>query len=1145
MYTPDQYQRAKTQLAQASPETPRYAEIKAKVSEFERYNPDHEQILQSGLHAESGERLPEESAPAKLPELPPESLSVSAAQFGKAPAAAMPEHAPAEADLSSIVQAPDLMAKRAEARKLLEAPPEYVSKTRSRLGQKALGTLVDPLNGPMVGNYYEPSEHQFEADMGQVLKARGIAPQSDDYKEAYEEYKDRKWKQAYEQAAAEDRPLQRVERLKDSPGWQALGSYLAAQAPDVASAFAKGYAAGGTLHATTAAVGLLDPAAADADREQAERQPIASGIGEFLGGIRHGGPLAKITSKVGGTVAKYLPGALGRIAGSALGGAVAAETDLGARSLANAAADVRQGRGTESAKDQFTSNLLGAGLIGGSLGALGGVVAEGANALQKGTVAKYPEVAQLRRGGGDTSLLSGVKPGEAVAGNVEAAREPIFGEAKTPAGSSPTEVAAAKVQQPIAEANAQAHTDLKARLAAEKEAAYAADPELAKPRPLRATANAAVDWVLSKLQPEATKKFLPGMRPSAQKVAPAADAQTAAKLADQLWKPRLVTSVEAANEARNAGGRVISVEDAQRLGIDIGGLRPNPSVIAGEPASPNIPKILPKFPKGQPVGDIAPDITPEEAAAIQRYTFGKRNPEDAALVNGYLERAPNTPLPHVYRGISMTPEAAEDMLASGSFETGSNPASVSADPIAARSFAARNREPGQVGVTFKLEGASAKNIQPLAHEQVGGAEKELLLPPNRRFEITDKHPDPANPGDWIVVAKEVPSEPAAGSTTEEIFGRPADKLTPAQVDRLKPREGRAARTPIPTPGSDWDDRGRDKARFDFIFGDSVKSDPFPATGGNDNPTRVSNSPPIPPPSPPISVGAPSSPPPELRARPTPAASQAQAAGIPTAHMKVVLEPREYDARKLEEIIGDIDLQAKAGKANANPDPQWKLIQKAIREDRNQFGPKWVDMIARHHEELNAIEQRSARAGLNEAKPYSEMQPNSQQAFDNKLEGFPGNKKSSDALRSIAADASPKVLQELEELGATSAYSKLKNIANPKLVETATPGNAVTRLRGAGPAVQLRGDALARRLASGATGEPTIPPGVLDYVRRKVPGRKWLPGNASLGGGALGLKGGVAYNKATEKPQQGATLTPEQIDFLGQLLDAVNSKEATP
>ena len=1144
MYTPDQYQRAKAQLAQASPESPRYAEVKAKVSEFERYNPDHEQIQQSGLHAENGERLPEESAPAKLPELPPETAGESASQFGSTPNRPPSESAPAEADLSSIVQAPDLMAKRAEARKLLEAPPEYVSKTRSRLGQKALGTLIDPLNGPAVGNYYEPSEHQFETDMGQVLKARGIAPQSDDYKEAYEEYKDRKWKQAYEQAAAEDRPLQRVERLKDSPGWQALGNYLAAQAPDVASAFAKGYAAGGTMHATTTAVGLLDPNAADADREQAERNPIASGLGELVGGIRHGGPLAKITSKVGGAVAKYLPGMAGRIAGSALGGAVAAETDLGARSLANAAGDVMQGRGTESAKDQFTSNLLGTGLIGGGLGALGGAIAEGANAFQKSTVAKYPEVAQLRRGGGDTSLLSGVKPGEAVAGNVEAAREPVFGEAKVPQGSNPTEVAAAKVQQPIAGANAQAHTDLKARLAAEKEAAFAADPELAKPRPLRATANAAVDWVLAKLQPEATKKFLPGMRPSAQKVAPAADAQTAAKLADQLWKPRLVTSVEAANEARNAGGRVISVEDAQRLGIDVGGLRPNPSVIAGEPASPSVAEApepiagsttedifgrpaervsQPKAPKGtgfdtaaKDVGALASETGADDALGTflnkDRRAVGEaeraRTPNATSdKVTDFLHEAQQRGATYdglVYRGTS---EAELEQIRRTGRAT--HTLSVSKDPEGAQAFGKKG------GVVLEIED------HPVPVDGVAGSNTfgEALVPKDEVAQIV--------------------------SERVENGVRYVRLKMGASADRLAPRPGRAARTPAPEPGSDWDDRGRDKARFDFIFGDSVKSDPFPAPAGNDNPTRVSNSPPIAPPSPPISIGAPSSPPPELRARPTPAASQAQAAGIPAAHMKVVLEPREYDARKLEEIIGDIDQQAKAGKANANPDPQWKVIQKAIREDRNQFGPKWSKLIADHHEQLNAAEQRSARAGLNEAKPYSEMQPNNQQAFDSKLEGFPGNKKSSDALRAIAADASPKVLQELEELGATNAYSKLKNLATPKLTESASIGGAVTRLQGLGPATKLRGDALARRLASGATGEPTIPPGVLDYVRRKVPGRKWLPGNASLGGGALGLKGGVAYNKATEKPQQSATLTPEQIDFLGRLLDAVNSKEATP
>jgi hypothetical protein len=1149
MYTPDQYSRARAQLGSASPDSPRYAEIKGRVAEFERYNPDHETLGTGDLHAQSGETL-KPSEPALLPALPPETAAQSAGQFGAKPAAANPM------EVAPIDTSRDDSLPNASKLKELSAPPEYVSQNPlAGLKHVALSTAIDPLDGPSVGQYFEPTTKQFETDMGQILKARSIPldVHNPEYLDALNEYRDRKWQQAYEGAKAEDRPLTRVAMLQDGTGWGKLKQLLA-EAPDVASAFVKGYAAGGTLHGTTALMGLAAPDAADADREQAERNPIASGAGELLGSIREGGPLAKLTGKASSLVSKYLPGMAGRFAGAALGGAAAGEADLAARSLAQGAVDVTQGRGTQSAKDQFTQHLLGTGLMGAGFGLAGQGLAEGANWLQKDVGATYPEIAQLRKGGGDTSALLGVKPGPEVQANVEASREPIFGEQKPVLGSNPTEVAAGKVQGSIAETNAATHAGLREQIASEQQAAIDASPALQKPVPVRKTANAAVDWVLSKLQPEARAKFLPGAAMRKADVAPAADADTAKKLAEQLWKPRLVTSVEAANEARATGGRVVSLEDAQKLGIDTGGLEHAPGLDGVPTGAPpieeavDIPKLLPRYPKGHSAGGMAPDITPEETAALQRYTFGKRDPGDADVVNGYLERAPVSDLPHVYRGIAMKPEQAADMLASGTLNTGNVPTSVSSDPITARSFAARNREPGDVGITFKIEGHSARNIQPAADTQVAGAEKELLLPPNRQLEIVSKHKDPANPGDWIVVAREVPNEPAAGATTEDVFGRPADKLTQSQTDRLKPREGRAARTPTPTPGSDWDDPNWDRAKFDLIFHDHVEPDPFGPGTPNDNPTRVSNSPPVPAPTPRKSIGAPAGPPSGLLPKKTPTAATAQVAGVPPSELKVVLEPREYNAQELEGILGDVDRKAKAGRANADPDPAWKLMQRALREDREQFGPEWADLIDKHHELLNGAEQRSARAGLAEAKPYKEMQPGNQQGFDNKLEAFPGNKKSSDALRSIAAEAGPKVARELEVLGATNAYSKLKDIAGPKLAESVGAGGAVTRLRGIGPAAKIRSEAVARRVAAGPTGEPTITPALADYVRSKVPGRKWLPGNIYMGAGALGQKASSAYNSATADNGGSPTLTPEQLQYLGRLIDAVRGeqpKEASP
>lgn len=1126
MYTADQYARAKAQIGGAPPDA--RAILKERIGEYERYNPSHNAPTE-GAHALSGETL---SGPPQAGAIEPKLSHESETKYSTPFEAGIVEPPAPAPDIED--QALDTSLPNASKLKSLDTPPEYVAKNPlNGLKHIASATAGDPLNGPLANSYYEPSERQFQQEQGPLLAARGVQPGTPGFADAFAEYKDRKWAQAYEKAATEDRPLTRMEFVeRHGLGWDRLKDFLA-NSYDTAGAFAKGLVAGRTLQgskligaASDAMTGRDD---VEADAAQADRSPWASLAGELKGASS--GPLANVTKAATPFSTSASMGA--RIGGAAIGGAAAGEVDNLSRAVATGAGDVAHGRGLSNAKDEFVSHLLGAGAIGGVAGAVGHTLAEGANAYQKSVAADMPELAQLRRGGGDTDVYRGIRPGKAVAGNLEAAREPLPGEAKVSTGSTPTEVAVGKVREPMAKAHTDENAAAYERMGAEKLAAVEADQKLQEPVKARNAAKTAVDWVRSKLQPG--NGYIPGMKLSVAQTTPGGDVSEAQKLAVQLYKPRLVTGPEAQAAAQANGGYVTTVEEAKRMGFDVGGLD-DTGVPAGAPPieeAVSLPKLLPKYPKGTDAGAVAHDITPEEAAAIQRYTWGKRQPGDADLVNSYLERAPASGLPHVYRGIAMKPDEAADMLASGSFNTGDAPASVSADPTVARSFAARNRADGDVGITFKLEGASARNVTPLAHEQVGGAEKELLLPPRRQFEIVSRHPDPANPGDWIVVARETAPEQAAGSTSKDIFGVAAEKPASSPVDRLKPRVGRAKPTAAPEVGSDWDNPDYQKARFDFIFGDSVEKDPFPTPKGDDiTPTRPTNSPPIAERVAPPSRGAPSSPPPELRAVPSPQASQAQAAGLPPSEFKVVLEPHEYNAQKFEDILGDIDRKAGYAKKNGAPDPQWEKLAQAIREDRKQFGPGWTDLIAKHHDELNQLEQRSFHAGMAEDKAYPEMQGGVQARLQGKLKAFPSDVDSNKALRALADAAPPGVRQDLENLGATNAYQKLKGASSLKVGESIGSGGMVGRLAGVGGFLKPRADALARGLSAGPTGESTITPRLAAYVRANAPGPKWLPGVPALGGGALGLKAAVAYD----------ALTPDQQHLLERLLSTVKKSE---
>ena len=1099
-------------------------EGRAALREYELSNPQH--VVESTGIRKLEETEPEAKA-LNVPELPAETPAPK--PVDKLQAFSDQVNTPvAGMDLNRDEYLPN-----ASKLKALAVPPEYVAKNPlNGIKHIAIATLKDPLDGPAAGTYYEPSEKQFQADMGAVLAARGIAPGTEDYAQAFAEYKDRKWAQAYQQAEANDTPLTRAEYIERHGAWEKLKGALA-EMPDVASAFAKGFASGGTLHATEA----LET---NADREQAERDPIARGAGELVGSMRTTGPLAKITKYAGGLASKVLPsGMFGRVASGAIAGGAAGAADAFGRSAAEAL------RGEPNAKERFIQALPGSTLVGAGFGAGGQLLAEGANAFQKSTVADMPEIAQLRRGGGDTAIIRGVKPGKDVAANIEAAREPIPGEAKPPPEGNATEIAARKLQTPLTEANASAHSETHRAIAAEQDAAIAANPKLQEQLPANKTAQAAVDWALAKLQPEARPGYLPGVsKPLSAEVLPGADIAEVQKLAPRLWKPRLVTAADAESIANKARGRAITLDEAQKLGLDIPGLS---TELGPEGVPLNAPPI-PSEPQAdfdsaaQAADKVAADSGAHDALntflnerrrPISQKEFGAYEEPDSDAVNAFLKEAQAKGA--VYNGPTFrgtTQKELDALLREGKTR---RTWSVSKDPEGATGFAKKH------GVLLKIEpGAGAVPTDGIQGSNTFG---EALVAKETPFEVVGSTDE--NGVTVVTLRRAAATEKPAGATTEEIFGQKAEKLTSLTGPVRGATPGRAKPPPAPEPGSDWYNPDEAKARFDWMYGNTPSRPEAPAAKPDDvTPTRVSENVPRLPRERWATPSSPSGPPSELRppVPPAPPSNGPPIGGIPRSEYRVILEPRRFDAKTFEEILGDVDRKAKAGSATAQPDPAWKALQRAIREDRSQFGKDWTDLIAKHHEQLNDVEQRSYHAGINEKKPYSEMQGSSQQTLNGKLVDFPGGADSQKALRELAAQAGPGVQHDLEVLGAQNAYSKLKGLANPKIGETLGAGGVSGHLRGLGPSVRLRTEALARSVSSGPTGEPTITPRLAQFIRSNAPKPKYLPGVGAMGAGALGLKAGSVYGSTRDRGARGQTLTTPEREFLEQLIEATQGSQ---
>jgi hypothetical protein len=212
--------------------------------------------------------------------------------------------------------------------------------------------------------------------------------------------------------------------------------------------------------------------------------------------------------------------------------------------------------------------------------------------------------------------------------------------------------------------------------------------------------------------------------------------------------------------------------------------------------------------------------------------------------------------------------------------------------------------------------------------------------------------------------------------------------------------------------------------------------------------------------------------------------------------------------------------------------------RAARADREQFGKAWSGLKNVHHEELTALEQRAAHAGIAENKHYPEMSGNAQKAANAAITNYGvAPQATNEALSELADNAG--VRQGLETLKGTRAYSALKEKASPQA--GMTEGGGFLRVGGLMPAVKLRADAFARGVARGPDGLPMFAaPGSAaanPALANEPLGRSLLPssGLLAMGRGALGVKTGSVYDSATGPVRPGGTLTPQERAQLEKLL----------
>jgi hypothetical protein len=586
MLTEEEYGLAKEGINDKSLSADEKAELQAAVTEYEASK--QEPVAAASAAPEQGDAPPE---PPAAPDASAQVAEILGKDYGPpAPEAPEPNYIEPGPAPYGPPESPDVDSSLPNASKLvrLKFPTDHASKSRSALGVIAQNMAVDQITGPSSTMYFEPSREKFQTDMGPYLEAKGIAPGSREFENAYQIYQDTKWKEAYQNAVINDLPITRAEFAHGDTNWHEVENYLG-KAADMGAAFAEGAARGYAGPARGLVLAGRDLLTGRDDvgamRERAERHPYIGTAGAMAGSLVPGSLFGKVAGKVN-ALAKPV-GMAGKLGMAALGGAATADADLLTNVAGSSIEDLIAGKpvNMEDVVSELPQKALLTTAVGAGSGLVGELVAGGAGALRKYLrSAAKPSLPNAEATGSTTSLVSGVKPSEQVRDILEKARGPVPGEARGPIMETAVEHAAAPVLEPIINQQNRALSLAKIQAAGEKQRYVDFDPVL-KNQTIEPTnvMDALFDEMVRRSKPTASAFPSPGDEVGAW--------DTNKKLFDtyaKLSQPAVHLATEVPPGALRGGSKIISVAQARELGFDI---QPPNVRQAARPSRPPPPDI--------------------------------------------------------------------------------------------------------------------------------------------------------------------------------------------------------------------------------------------------------------------------------------------------------------------------------------------------------------------------------------------------------------------------------------------------------------------------------------------------------------------------------------------------------------------------
>lgn len=786
-YSPEQYQRAKKALSTGAIPPDKVEVVNTRLAEFEKsqaesdqargyrqnsqLDPAKEELVKRVRRATRDDTLPNASG-LKVYSAPPEfEPPVKANPFSPmSPLAFAPPknnvwHEPSVKDFRAALSAGGPLADRA----------------KRELGSGAYGD--DAPQVPLGPNEHAPYKPK---DITQIGNKPTDPKNYDDAvlenSEAFKAYRDAAWQHALADAVAKKQPIYRAaftQKLSDT-------EKSIAGAQDTGGAVVGGMGQAATMGLLDPLKRSINPDLAAKDRQQRNRSPKAEMVGEF-GGAMVGAPeaIARGTAKV---IGKQLGGGpLGRLATSAVAGAVTGGVDAQTRAIAQSAADALEAgdSATEMAKriyDALSLSTAGGGAaIGGGAGVAGHAIgstlnagarkivtggeqgpvvernlASGGKMDWKGQIKEEPRLEDLRHGAAAENKFAD----EVLA---ERALDPIathqLGKQEEAARKAMAETAIAQERLGSATVDAKMLSERVAQLAKEipgatprsKSTQTAIRRWARKIRDMENITPAEMDKLEEEIALQARYKggdpdphwnqvggVVKDFRDEFQFNEPTAQFS----IRDKLGNPKVVSGYSGMKKGQERALGMAETENRQ-LGLPKT-LEAAPTELPRTAASdaeagqfiaqhPDMPSVLKYLNEERAAasrlerGDTPSDLTPARVNSAMQATTGANRALRAAVKSGHVY--PGT----VYRGVGMTPDKIQEMIARGEVKNDSI-WSAAKDQDYAAEFAKKSANKGRQGVVFEIDSRSAV---PLDDIPGSNTYNEAAIPIGESFRIED------------------------------------------------------------------------------------------------------------------------------------------------------------------------------------------------------------------------------------------------------------------------------------------------------------------------------------------------------------------------------------------------------------------------